>query len=181
MARTDPTIYMRIPEELKEALDTAAAKNKRSLTAEVVDRLEQSFVVRADPPAQGAPTTVVAMLTALEQQLADRHKDETLHRLQYVRQGLATQEALQRDRVERERARLESMEADAEAAEDRGEMESARRLQAKVREERKWLREMESDLERVRLEHLEARERLDAFTHIPATRRRRVTLENPDK
>ena len=43
MARTDPTIYMRLPEELKDALDKAAAENKRSLTAEVVARLEQTF------------------------------------------------------------------------------------------------------------------------------------------
>lgn len=43
MARTDPTIYMRLPEDLKETLDKAAAENKRSLTAEVVARLEQSF------------------------------------------------------------------------------------------------------------------------------------------
>ena len=43
MARSDPTIYMRIPQELKDALDAAATENKRSLTAEVVARLEQSF------------------------------------------------------------------------------------------------------------------------------------------
>lgn len=43
MARTDPTIYMRIPPELKDALDAAAAANKRSLTAEVVARLEESL------------------------------------------------------------------------------------------------------------------------------------------
>lgn len=43
MARTDPTIYMRIPEALKEKLDTASNENHRSLTAEVVARLESSF------------------------------------------------------------------------------------------------------------------------------------------
>lgn len=43
MAREDPTIYMRIPQDLKDALDAAAADNRRSLTAEVVARLQQSF------------------------------------------------------------------------------------------------------------------------------------------
>lgn len=43
MARNDPTIYMRIPQELKDALDAASTENKRSLTAEVVARLEASF------------------------------------------------------------------------------------------------------------------------------------------
>lgn len=43
MARQDPTIYMRIPQELKEHLDRAAEENRRSLTAEVVSRLQESF------------------------------------------------------------------------------------------------------------------------------------------
>lgn len=43
MARTDPTIYMRIPQELKDALDKASGENRRSLTAEVVARLQASF------------------------------------------------------------------------------------------------------------------------------------------
>lgn len=43
MARNDPTIYMRIPQELKDRLDQAAATNRKSLTAEVVSRLEASF------------------------------------------------------------------------------------------------------------------------------------------
>ncbi len=48
MARNDPTIYMRIPQALKDVLDAAALKNKRSLTAEVVARLEKSFDLRPD-------------------------------------------------------------------------------------------------------------------------------------
>ncbi len=48
MARSDPTIYMRIPQELKDQLDAEAAKNRRSVTAEVVDRLQRSFLQRSD-------------------------------------------------------------------------------------------------------------------------------------
>lgn len=43
MARTDPQINFRIPEHLKVSLDAAAASNGRSLTAEIVARLDQSF------------------------------------------------------------------------------------------------------------------------------------------
>lgn len=43
MARTDPTIYMRIPQGLKDKLDAAAESNHSSLTAEVVRRLSESF------------------------------------------------------------------------------------------------------------------------------------------
>lgn len=40
---TGPQFKLRIPSELKEALVAAAAENKRSLTAEILSRLEASF------------------------------------------------------------------------------------------------------------------------------------------
>lgn len=43
MARDDPQVNLRIPLELKERLDAASARKRRSLTAEVVARLEASF------------------------------------------------------------------------------------------------------------------------------------------
>lgn len=52
MAREDPTIYMRLPAELKSKLDRAAEEGRRSLTAEVVARLSASFEDRA-PDAGG--------------------------------------------------------------------------------------------------------------------------------
>lgn len=54
MARNDPTIYMRIPQSLKDALDAAALENKRSLTAEVVARLERSTGDDLDIPLRDA-------------------------------------------------------------------------------------------------------------------------------
>ncbi|MEM5419643.1 Arc family DNA-binding protein [Paraburkholderia ferrariae] len=43
MARDDPQINLRIPAALKDRLDEASEQSKRSLTAEVVARLEESF------------------------------------------------------------------------------------------------------------------------------------------
>lgn len=43
MARSDPTVYMKIPPDLKAALDAASEENRRSLTAEVVARLQATF------------------------------------------------------------------------------------------------------------------------------------------
>ncbi|MFL9892426.1 Arc family DNA-binding protein [Paraburkholderia sp. RL17-381-BIF-C] len=48
MARDDPQINLRIPLELKERLDAASSQKKRSLTAEVVARLEASFSLGGD-------------------------------------------------------------------------------------------------------------------------------------
>ncbi|MCU4623470.1 Arc family DNA-binding protein [Acinetobacter radioresistens] len=43
MARTDPQVNFRIPAELKDKLDQAAKDNGRTLTAELILRLEMTF------------------------------------------------------------------------------------------------------------------------------------------
>ncbi len=47
MARSDPQINLRISAELKERIEAAATANKRSMNAEIAERLEESF--RAPP------------------------------------------------------------------------------------------------------------------------------------
>lgn len=43
MARTDPQVNFRIPSELKDQLENAAKENGRTLTAELILRLESTF------------------------------------------------------------------------------------------------------------------------------------------
>ena len=43
MARNDPQVNFRIPSELKAKLDQAAQENGRTLTAELILRLEMTF------------------------------------------------------------------------------------------------------------------------------------------
>lgn len=43
MARNDPQVNFRIPADLKDRLETAALASGRTLTAEVVSRLQGSF------------------------------------------------------------------------------------------------------------------------------------------
>lgn len=56
MARSDPQVNLRISAELKERIEAAAAKSKRSMNAEIAERLERSFDVprrearKDDPP-----------------------------------------------------------------------------------------------------------------------------------
>lgn len=45
MARDDPHFRLRIPEALKSRIEKSASDNNRSMTAEIVSRLEQSFEV----------------------------------------------------------------------------------------------------------------------------------------
>lgn len=51
MARTDPQLNFRCPDELRERLEIQAAQNKRSLTGEIVSRLQQTFEAHPDEGA----------------------------------------------------------------------------------------------------------------------------------
>lgn len=63
MSRSEPQVNFRMPAELKARLELAAAENKRSVTAEFVARLTESF--QAQPSAD---------VEALRRELALMHK-----------------------------------------------------------------------------------------------------------
>lgn len=46
MADNDPQMKLRLPPELKALIEETARKNKRSMNAEIVDRLEISFSLK---------------------------------------------------------------------------------------------------------------------------------------
>ena len=71
MARNEPQVNLRIPEALKSGLDAAAIKNKRSLTAEIVARLQASF----EPDSSNLTTADIT-------KLFDAHHDRLLATLQ---------------------------------------------------------------------------------------------------
>ena len=50
MARDEPQINLRIPADLKARLEQAASENRRSTTAEIMARLEDSFTAGAAAP-----------------------------------------------------------------------------------------------------------------------------------
>lgn len=70
MARDDPTIYMRLPADLKARLDAAAHENRRSVTAEVTARLQASF----DAPFGDAALSAIRAFIdeAVRRELADQ-------------------------------------------------------------------------------------------------------------
>ncbi|MFJ0380626.1 Arc family DNA-binding protein [Bordetella bronchiseptica] len=57
MARTDPQVNFRMPADLKERLEEAAKKHGRSVTQEIIQRLERSFALWGAPdgPDTSAP------------------------------------------------------------------------------------------------------------------------------
>lgn len=48
MSREDPQLKIRLPVELKTSIEMAALKNRRSINAEVVARLEESVLMEGD-------------------------------------------------------------------------------------------------------------------------------------
>lgn len=146
MARDDPTLYLRIPTELKEALDAAAAVNRRSLTSEVVARLSASFPT--------GPSMVARLATSNPPEVAENHVGaaqiepaplrmvDYLRRQEALRDQLAAKLASAQARVaqlqylvysgpadgltgeEMDRLRAELNEANVEAKEIRDQLDS---------------------------------------------------------
>ncbi|RVQ02077.1 Arc family DNA-binding protein [Sinorhizobium meliloti] len=50
MARQDPHFRLRLPEDLKSKIEDAATRNRRTMTSEIIARLESTFS-REDVPA----------------------------------------------------------------------------------------------------------------------------------
>lgn len=51
MSREDPQLKLRLPQELKERVEEAARQNRRSVNAELVARVEESFELNHSVPA----------------------------------------------------------------------------------------------------------------------------------
>jgi hypothetical protein len=71
MAREDQHFRLRIPDALKVRVETAAEKNHRSMTAEIVARLEASFVIDDMPEIDVSVgrEMMVPMLAAVREEI----------------------------------------------------------------------------------------------------------------
>lgn len=70
MARDDLHFRLRIPEELKHRIEAAAKENRRSMTAEIIDRLDRSFQFE-DVPGIDEATRIVTKETVILQFMQD--------------------------------------------------------------------------------------------------------------
>ena len=76
MARTDPQFNLRMPQGLKDQIDEAALRSNRSINAEIVLRLQQSFLndssvtpLEIMQKAEHFLAETMAMRSQVEQQL----------------------------------------------------------------------------------------------------------------
>jgi predicted DNA-binding protein len=71
MARTDPQTNIRLPLGLKERLGAAARANTRTMNAEVVSRLERSFV---DSQARAVPEDAIKAILETREMVSELHQ-----------------------------------------------------------------------------------------------------------
>ena len=69
MARNDPQMNLRVPMELKEKIEKTALENGRTITAEAVYRLEQSF--EKDDAAEFDKGFVLQVIKSQESTITD--------------------------------------------------------------------------------------------------------------
>lgn len=81
MARTDPQTNIRLPLELKERLGVAARANKRTMNAEIVQRLEASFSSTGDPlsvinqdAGQAFPEEAIKAILEMREMVGEMHQ-----------------------------------------------------------------------------------------------------------
>lgn len=68
MARSDPQLNFRIPSELRDKLEAAAKENNRSLTGELIARLEQSLDPTAATKLSAEQVAEIALQKFLDRQ-----------------------------------------------------------------------------------------------------------------
>lgn len=59
MSRQDPQTHIRLPAGLKARVELAASENRRSVTAELISRIEHSFT---NPAPASSPSQVISSL-----------------------------------------------------------------------------------------------------------------------
>lgn len=73
MARTDPQLNIRLPADLKEKLERVAKMSGRSVTAEIVKRLGESFERPSSTYTHDDLVDLVNFVTELSE-LKEKHK-----------------------------------------------------------------------------------------------------------
>jgi len=75
MARDDPHFRLRIPEEMKQQIEVAAAENRRSINAEIIHRLQTTLEKDAYEASQNAFEDVLGPSKPINERFTDRKAD----------------------------------------------------------------------------------------------------------
>ncbi|WP_447863529.1 Arc family DNA-binding protein [Kluyvera sichuanensis] len=70
MSREDPQLRIRLPIELKEKIEETAKNNARSMNAEIVQRLEASFVSEIPADKQISAKEAIAIIRKAKEELS---------------------------------------------------------------------------------------------------------------
>ncbi len=136
-------ITLRIPKELHQRLSVAADETSKSLNAEIVGRLSESFN-ESEPVAK---IIKMAEVEALERRLERSAKEAHMQVLQI---GLDGQVRDVSYRLARQKAVVEKLRERIDAAESSGDTKTARHLESELHAEEKWCFELEMEWARLK-------------------------------
>ncbi|ABM32304.1 Arc family DNA-binding protein [Paracidovorax citrulli] len=139
MKQTDPQYKLRIPPDLKEQIETAAKESGRSMNAEIVARLEDSFAARNDG-------TVLAAMDVVRREW---ELSATVNRLEFTLRGYQDQLSFLRQRMARERRLLKNLQEVRDQARQRGDLAQVEHIQAEIDENEEWMKASEVELKQL--------------------------------
>lgn len=151
-------VLVRMPDGMRDRIKAAAKAFNRTMNAEIIARLEESFAVRDE---------------AFMQEMAAAMRRESEVSTSIARQELMirsheTQLAMVRHRLDKEARLVEHLEFLLDASRQRGDAEGAARIEAQISEERRWMAATEMEQKHLLASLREATETLQFFLKAQA-------------
>ena len=130
---------VRFPDGMRERIAQAAKKSNRSMNAEIVARLEESFAARND----------AVVMAAMDVVRREWELSATVNRLEFTLRGYQDQLSFVRQRTARERRLLMNLREVLAQARERGDLAQVEHIQAEIDENEKWKKVSEVELKQL--------------------------------
>ena len=156
-------ITLRIPKDLHRQLSDAADKTSKSLNAEIVGRLSESFQHQLSARASPTDTPLPELVERVEQLQAKMDaasEDERRRMLKLELSVRSARESYLTSLISQTQHRIGDLEEALFDAEDADHLQKVKRLTAKIDEEKRHLASLQQDIERLRLEQKDRAEEL---------------------
>ena len=149
-------ITLRIPKDLHGLLGEEAARTSKSLNAEIIGRLFQTFSHPADGTSSAVQNPDAAVSTKLHEEIERMRIDQLqaeARRLEHMLSSFDRDRRAAQHRVVRQHSEIARLEKELEEAGAAENTQAARSLEKKLNEEKKWLAEWVGEFEQVSEAH----------------------------
>ncbi|MFC4927861.1 Arc family DNA-binding protein [Delftia deserti] len=151
-------VLVRMPDGMRDRIKVAAKASNRTMNAEIVARLEESFAVRNEAFMQ-------EMAAAMRR---ESEASTSIARQELMIRSYETQLKMVRHRLDKEARLVEHLEFLLDASLQRGDADDAARIEAQISEERRWMAATEMEQKHLVASLQEATETLQFFLKAQA-------------